>query len=175
MMNMWCVRVCDLNPLVVYFNVKTHDTWEGKRTNKKWDFNWEHPFPRVYGYKLRSCIKEGGIMDFKTDSHTRLRAHDRYTSSTLIGGKGIACPSSLHTTLEGPTEYVNAWWMYSLHDFLHGIKWIMFHGHLDYFQNYLLEVGLTQNWETMHCKRSQILVYYVLSCVRTRININSLK
>ena len=25
----------------------------------------------------------------------------------------------------------------------------MFHGHLDYFQTYLLEVGLTQNWETM--------------------------
>ena len=41
-------------------------------------------------------------------SHTRLRAHDHYTSSTLIGGKGGAFPSSLHTTLEGPTEYVNA-------------------------------------------------------------------
>ena len=25
-------------------------------------------------------------------------------------------------------------WMYSLHGFLHGIEWIMFHGHLDYFQ-----------------------------------------
>ena len=25
------------------------------------------------------------------------------------------------------------------------IKWIVFHGHLDYFQNRLLEVGLTQN------------------------------
>ena len=24
--------------------------------------------------------------------------------------------------------------MWSLHGFLHGIKWIMFHGHLDYFQ-----------------------------------------
>ena len=29
------------------------------------------------------------------------------------------------------------------------IKWIMFHDHLDYFQNHLLEVGLTQNPETM--------------------------
>ena len=28
----------------------------------------------------------------------------------------------------------------SLH---HGIKWITFHGHLDYFQNHLVEVGLT--------------------------------
>ena len=34
----------------------------------------------------------------------------------------------------GPTEYVNARWMESLHGFLHGIEWIMFHGHLDCFQ-----------------------------------------
>ena len=47
----------------------------------------------------------------RATSHTRLRARDRYTSSTLIGGKGGAGPSSLHTTLEGPTEYVNARWM----------------------------------------------------------------
>jgi hypothetical protein len=35
----------------------------------------------------------------------------QYTSSTLIGGEGEAGPSSLHTMLEGPTEYVNARWM----------------------------------------------------------------
>ena len=29
-------------------------------------------------------------------SHMRLRAHDRYTSSTLIGGKGGAGPSLYH-------------------------------------------------------------------------------
>jgi hypothetical protein len=28
-------------------------------------------------------------------------------------------------------EYVNARWMESLHGILHGIKWIMFHGHLE--------------------------------------------
>ena len=39
----------------------------------------------------------------RATSHMRLRAHDHYTSSTLIGGKGGAGPSSLHTTLEGPT------------------------------------------------------------------------
>ena len=70
----------------------------------------------------------------KATSHTRLRAHDHYTSSILIGGKGGVGPSLLHTRLEGPTEYVNARWMQSLHGFLHGINWIMFHGHLDYFQ-----------------------------------------
>jgi len=38
----------------------------------------------------------------------RLRARDHYTSSTLIGGKDGAGPSSLlHATLEGPTEYVS--------------------------------------------------------------------
>ena len=47
----------------------------------------------------------------RATSHTRLRARDHHTSSTLIGGKGGASPSSLHTMLEGPTEYVNARWM----------------------------------------------------------------
>jgi hypothetical protein len=41
----------------------------------------------------------------------RLGAHDHYTSSILIGGKGGAGPSLLHTTLEGPLESVNARWM----------------------------------------------------------------
>ena len=41
-------------------------------------------------------------------SHTRLRAHDHCNAITLIGGKGGAGQRSLHTTLEGPTEYVNA-------------------------------------------------------------------
>jgi hypothetical protein len=49
---------------------------------------------------------------FRATSHTRLRARDQYTSSTLIGGKGGTGPSSLlHTTPEGPMEYVNARWM----------------------------------------------------------------
>ena len=47
----------------------------------------------------------------RATSHTRPRAHDHYTSSTLIGGKGGASPSSLHIALEGPTEHVTARWM----------------------------------------------------------------
>ena len=47
----------------------------------------------------------------RATSHTRLRAHDHHTSSTLSGGKGGAGPSSLHTRLEGPMEYVKARWM----------------------------------------------------------------
>ena len=50
-------------------------------------------------------------MIMRATSHTRLRARDHYTSSTLIGGKGGVGPSSLHTTLEVPMEYVNATWM----------------------------------------------------------------
>ena len=47
----------------------------------------------------------------RATSHPRLRARDHCTSSILIGGKGGAGPSSLPTTLEGPTEYVNARWV----------------------------------------------------------------
>jgi hypothetical protein len=69
-------------------------------------------------------------------SNVRLRARVHYTSSTLIGGKGGAGPSLLSIELEGPTKYVNARWP---HGFLHGIKWIMFHGHLDYIKKQPLE------------------------------------
>ena len=47
----------------------------------------------------------------RVTSHARLRARDRYTSSTLVGGKGGAGPGSLHIALEGPMEYVNATWV----------------------------------------------------------------
>ena len=52
------------------------------------------------------------LSTLRATPHTRLRARDHHASSTLIGGKGGAGPSSLlHTTLKGPTEYVNARWM----------------------------------------------------------------
>ena len=91
----------------------------------------------------------------------RLRARDRYTSSTLIGGKGGAGPSlPLHTTLGGPTECVNARWMWSLHGFLRGIEWIMFHGHLDYFLKIVfLEVGLTQ-YQTPNAHNRWFILFY---------------
>jgi hypothetical protein len=47
-----------------------------------------------------------GAVQLRATSHTRPIAHDHYTSSTLIGGKGGADPSSLHIALEGPTEYI---------------------------------------------------------------------
>ena len=59
------------------------------------------------------------------------------TSSTLIGGKGGAGPSSLHIILEGLMER-ECTMDESLHGFLHDINWIMFHGQLVYFQKPLL-------------------------------------
>ena len=52
------------------------------------------------------CICDSSTIGLalRATSHMRLSAHDHDTSSTLIGGKGGAGPSSLHTTLEGPTE-----------------------------------------------------------------------
>jgi hypothetical protein len=73
-------------------------------------------------------------MRLRATSHMRLRACDHYTSSTFIGENGGVGPSSLHTLLEGPTEHVDARWMFSLRGFLRGIEWIMFYGHLDYSQ-----------------------------------------
>jgi hypothetical protein len=64
-------------------------------------------------------------------------------ASTLMGGKGGAGPSSLHTALEGPTEYVNARWMQSLHGFINGIEWFHVSWSLGlFFKNHFLEVGL---------------------------------
>ena len=41
------------------------------------------------------------FMELRVTSHMRPRACDQYTSSTLIGGKGGAGPSLVHTTLRG--------------------------------------------------------------------------
>jgi hypothetical protein len=48
------------------------------------------------------------VGEVRATSHMSPRARDRYTSSTLIGGKVGAGPSSLHTTLGGPIEFANA-------------------------------------------------------------------
>ena len=59
----------------------------------------------------------------------RLRARDHYTSSTLIGGKGRAGPSSLHTTLEeqGVCECkmdVHSTWIPKWHQMDH-VSWLL--------------------------------------------------
>jgi hypothetical protein len=50
---------------------------------------------------LNAYYSDGSSTNYlRATSHKRLRAHDHYTSSTLIGRKGRAGPSSLHTTPE---------------------------------------------------------------------------
>ena len=53
-----------------------------------------------------------------------------------------------------------------VHGFLHGIKWIMVHGHLDFsFKNHLLEVGLTQNQEIMALQKlTTVDLFYSIMC-----------
>ena len=61
---------------------------------------------RVETSKKSSC-EQAIVLHIRATSHTRLRAHhEHYTSSTLVGGKGKAGSSLLHTTLEGPTEWI---------------------------------------------------------------------
>ena len=64
----------------------------------------------------------------------------------------------------------------SLHGFLHGIQWIMFHGHLDYFLKPPLG-GRPHTKPGDHgTKRLQPLVYSISPCVmRIRMNRNPLK
>jgi hypothetical protein len=108
------------------------------------------------------------VCEVSATSHTRLRAPDPYTSSTLIVGKDGAGPSSLlHTTLEGPTEGVceckmdvmSAWiptWYRMDHVSL--VTWTI-------FKNYFLEVGLTQNRETMALQKlTTIYLFYIIMC-----------
>ena len=104
-------------------------------------------------------------VEVRAASHTRLRACDHYTSSTLIGGKGRAGPSLFFTMFEGPTEYVvqDGCKVYmdsymALNGSCFMVTWII-------FKNHLLEIGLTQNSETTGQRPSecsQPLTYYVL-------------
>ena len=62
-------------------------------------------------YQARPIEMVTLVTIFRATSHTRLRARDYYTSTTLIGGKRRAGSSLLRTMLEGPMENVNARWM----------------------------------------------------------------
>ena len=97
--------------------------------------------------------------------HTRLRAHDHYTPSTLISGKSGASPSLLHTTLQGSTKYVNARWCKVHMDSYMASNGACFMVTWIIFQNHLLEVGLTQNQETMALRTlTTIDLFYFIMC-----------
>jgi hypothetical protein len=98
---------------------------------------------------MLDCIVAPDKSYDRATSHTRLRARDQHISSTLIGGECGASPSSLlHTTLEGPTEYVCECKMMDCKVYVDPymasngscflVTWTI-------FKNCLSEVGLTQN------------------------------
>ena len=68
------------------------------------------------------------LKQFRATSHTRLRARDHCTSGTLIGGKGGAVPSSLHTYAWGTNGVceckvdVKSTWMPTWHRMDH-VSW----------------------------------------------------
>ena len=104
-------------------------------------------------------------MILRASSHMRLRAHDHYTSSTLIGGKGGAGPSSLHTIRlrdqwnlwmqDGCKVYMDSYTALNGSCFM--VTWTI-------FPNHLLKVGLMQNRETMDNRMVLTidLFYYIM-------------
>jgi hypothetical protein len=106
----------------------------------------------------------------------RLRAHDHFTSSTLTGGKSGA--DQAHFTLrlrdqqsmwmqDGCKVYMDFYMASNESCFM--VTWTIFKYHL-------LKVGFAER--TMrpgHSEHSQPLIYFILSCVSTRMIRNSLK
>ena len=85
----------------------------------------------------------------RATSHTRLRAHDPFNSSTLIGGK--AEPVQVYFTLRLRDQW-SMWMQDGCEVYMDSYTasnglWLMVTWTI--FKNHLLELGLTQNWETM--------------------------
>ena len=114
----------------------------------------------------------------RATSHMRPRACDHYTSSTLIGGKKMRSRSKFTSLLrlrdqlsmwkqDGCKVYMDSCMASNGSYFM--VTWTIFKIHL-------LEVGLTQNGETIwHSECSEPLIYSILLCARTCMNRNSLK
>jgi hypothetical protein len=67
--------------------------------------------------------------------------------------------------LDGPTEKVNARWMYSLHGFYMASNGSHFMVPWTTFKNHLLEVGLAQNRETMVLQTiTTVNLFYFIMC-----------
>ena len=105
------------------------------------------------------------MRDIRAISHTRLRARDQYTSSTLIGGKGGAGQVcfTLHlrdqrsTWMQGGCKVYMYSYMAS-NGSRFTVTWTT-------FKNHLLEAGLTQNREIMALRTLTTvdLFYFIMS------------
>ena len=86
----------------------------------------------------------------RATSHTRLRARDRYTSSTLIGEKMWSRSKFASRLRDQWSIYIGECKMdgrFYMDFYLHGIAWYMVTWTI--LENHLLEVGSTQNRATM--------------------------
>ena len=86
--------------------------------------HWEPCMQKVESGVL-TCLS---CTPLRATSHTRLKAHVHCNLRALIGRKGGARPSSLHTWRWRPKGPNKTWWMQSLHGVLQGGLWIRFHG-----------------------------------------------
>jgi hypothetical protein len=121
-------------------------------------------------------LKVAGVINASRLLHTRDRKPATITLRALsLVEKAELVQVLLHTMLEGPTDYANARWMWSLHGFPHSIQWIMFHGHLDYFQKPPLGDRRNTKPEDSGTVALQTFIYLILSCMRTCKNRNLLK
>ena len=118
-------------------------------------------------HNLEARIPKTTLHKGRATSHTRVRARDHYTSSTLVGGKGGAGPNSLHTRLEGPNRVceckmvvkvcMDSYMASNGSCFI--ITWTL-------FKNHLLEVRLTQNrWEITALRTlTTVDTFYCIIC-----------
>ena len=99
---------------------------------------------------LCSSIKNATVFGYRGPLHTRDWEPVTNHSSTCVGGNGGAGPSSLHTPLEGPTEYISECKMdvkHSYMDYYMASNTSCFMVTWTIFKNRLLEIGLLpQNW-----------------------------
>ena len=63
-MTIWCVQACFV---LLWWIILCQNSWfmRWKCDNKEGDLSWEHPFPRVSGYKRGSYIKEADILEIR--------------------------------------------------------------------------------------------------------------
>ena len=73
----------------------------------------------------KSIIHSFRVCNIRVTSHQSLRACDHWNFKSLIGGKCQDHPSLLE--LEGIRDQWSMHWWTNPHEFLHGMKWIMFH------------------------------------------------
>ena len=79
-----------------------------------------------YCFGTQATNRNKTNVNIRPTSHTRLRARDHYNSSTLVGGKGGAGPSLLHTLqFNGVCEHkmdVKSTWISPWHQMNH-VSW----------------------------------------------------